>query len=151
LVIDLRHNSGGNLGEFIFDRLSRVELGKTKTRGNRETSFPPLANSGKLAVLVNGNTGSDGEVLAQMLQSTGKAKVLGTNSWGGVTGFKGKVKIPGGGYITQPRTVFQIEGAPAMENRGITPDFKVEFPPQSHARGEDPQLAAAVRHLLELI
>jgi C-terminal processing protease CtpA/Prc len=147
LILDLRYCAGGNLGEFVLDRLVRRRLGRTKTRGLREEPYPPLSGPARLAVLINGFCGSDGEMLAQAIRTLGMALVFGTPSWGGVTGAKGRTDIVGGGYLSQPRTVFQIENAPRIENRGVIPDKHVEFRPQDYESGIDPQLELAVREL----
>ena len=146
LILDLRNNTGGNLGEFILDRLRPI-LGETRTRGMKASSFPPLACSGKFVVLLNGFTGSDGELMAQILRSQYKATIIGTPSWGGVTGFKGRTSMVGGGYVTQPRTVFHLSGSPSIENRGVIPDHIVEIKPQDYTSGQDPQLNLAIQLL----
>ena len=43
-----------------------------------------------------------------------------------------------------------LRAANDVENRGVTPDVEVTISPEAHARGEDPQLDAAVAEALRL-
>lgn len=149
LVLDLRFCSGGNLCEFMLDRLCRKPLARVKPRWLEETTYPPMARRGGLVVLINGYCGSDGEMLAQSLRSLGRAKLIGTPTWGGVTGARGRTDLVGGGYVTQPRIQFDFEGQRTIENTGVLPDLRIEIKPQDFAENFDPQLEAALNEILK--
>ena len=68
-----------------------------------------------------------------------------------MTGSKGRTWLPGGGYVTQPHTVFEVSGQVSIENRGVEPDIFVDIGPSDEIAGRDPQLERALAELTRLI
>lgn len=98
LVIDLRNNGGGLLGEavnivnlFVPKGLKIVETkGKVRNANSiYKTTAEPLDTLLPIAVLVNGNTASAAEILSGSLQDLDRAVVIGAKTFG-----KGLVQSP---------------------------------------------------------
>ncbi len=91
LVLDLRDNSGGVL-DAAADLLNQMitepnmVMFTTQDRQHKKKEYKatgkPFFRFGKIFVLINENTASASEVLAGSLQDLGKAKILGSNSFG---------------------------------------------------------------------
>ncbi|MCW2492222.1 MAG: protease, partial [Frankiales bacterium] len=82
-------------------------------------------------------------------QALGLGPVIGTRTWGGVIGLDGKYRLVDGTSVTQPRYAFWFEKFGwDVENHGVDPDIVVEYPPHAWARGEDPQLSAAIERVM---
>ncbi|HEY1110258.1 MAG TPA: S41 family peptidase, partial [Opitutaceae bacterium] len=83
LILDLRHNRGGNIDSWLLSRLMRRPwMWWTSRDGD---VYPNLQNAfrGHLIVLVNEWTASDGEAMANGVRRLGLGTVLGTRTWGG--------------------------------------------------------------------
>ncbi len=149
LVLDTRDNGGGNTSELIIEKLARRVLAWTTARHRPQSSYPQAAPRGPLVSLINEWAGSDGDIVNAAFQAMQLGPVIGTRSWGGVIGIDGRYKLVDGTAVTQPRYAFWFENYGwDVENHGVDPDIVVELPPQAWARGADPQLDAAIAHLL---
>jgi tricorn protease len=79
----------------------------------------------------------------------GLGKLVGTRTWGGLVGNSGNPALVDGGQLRDPsRAMFAPDGTWAIEGEGVAPDVVVEDDPGRTAGGRDPQLDAAVAHLL---
>lgn len=155
LVLDLRNNPGGLLEQAL--ALSDMFLDKgliLNVKGRSElTSKEYFAREGMdiptnhVAVIVNRGSASASEVLAGALKDSGRAKIVGTRTFG-----KGSVQsvieLSGetGVKITTAR-LFTPKGI-LIDDKGIEPDIFVEDGDKSAP--SDPQLAMAletVRHM----
>jgi len=165
LVLDLRNNEGGFLDEavrvadlFVADGV----IVSTRNRApdeNRVFHASPggAAEQLPLAVLVDGGSASAAEVLAGCIQDHGRAKLVGTKTYG-----KGAVskRFPlgdGSGILLSTGRYILPKGR-SIEGTGLEPDLVVK--PLSReereklnlepgAKPPDPQLDAAVRLLRE--
>ena len=82
----------------------------------------------------------------------GIGPLVGTRTWGALVGTTGDPETIDGGGITAPSLAFfDLKGAWAVENEGITPDIEVEDTPAEVNRGRDPQLERAVTEALRLV
>lgn len=155
LVLDLRNNPGGLLEQAL--ALSDMFMDKgliLNVKGRSElTSKEYFAREGMeiptnhVAVIVNRGSASASEVLAGALKDSGRAKIVGTRTFG-----KGSVQsvieLSGetGVKITTAR-LFTPKGV-LIDDRGIEPDVFVEGGDKDAA--SDPQLARAletVKHM----
>lgn len=150
LVVDTRENSGGHTSQLVIEKLSRRILGYDTSRHYTRTSYPDTAPHGPLVSLANEWAGSDGDIVNAAFKAMRLGPVIGTRTWGGVIGIDGRYKLVDGTGVTQPRFSFWFEDSGwGVENHGVDPDLVVERPPQAWAAGEDPQLEAGVRYLLD--
>ena len=148
LVLDLRNNPGGLLEQAL--ALSDMFMDKgliLNVKGRSElTSKEYFARDGMeiptnhVAVIVNRGSASASEVLAGALKDSGRAKIVGTRTFG-----KGSVQSviellgETGVKITTAR-LFTPKGT-LIDDKGIEPDIFVEG---SDKNASDPQLARAL-------
>jgi tricorn protease len=111
---------------------------------------PERCFHGPLVVLIDEMTGSNGEYFAEAIKIKGLATVMGRRTWGGAVGIEPHQDLVDGGAVTPPQFgLYGLDGRWLIEGHGVEPDIEVANPPAAVVAGEDPQLAAAVAHLLE--
>ena len=158
LIIDLRNNGGGivdealKIADYILDKDSVIlyEVDKNNNQKEEKSQNNPIIDV-PIVVLTNGNTASSSEILAGALKDLGKAKIVGTKTYG-----KGVIqqittlsdgsglKITTEKYLTPNRT--------EINKVGIEPDEKVELPESVKNKllipaDEDTQLKKAIEML----
>ncbi|MEO8500377.1 MAG: S41 family peptidase, partial [Vicinamibacteria bacterium] len=77
IVIDVRHNNGGNIDAFILEKLMRRAWMYWKSRAGEPYWNMMFAPRGHLVVLVDENTASDGEAFAEGFRRLGLGKIIG--------------------------------------------------------------------------
>ena len=158
LIIDLRNNGGGIVDEaleiagYIADKDSVLlyEVDKNNNETVEKSKNDPIINM-PVIILTNENTASSSEILSGALKDLGKAKIVGTKTYG-----KGVIqevltladgsglKITTEKYLTPNKT--EINGI------GIEPDETVELPDTVENvlnvdRSQDTQLQKAIEML----
>jgi tricorn protease len=152
LVLDLRHNRGGNIDSWIMSRLMRKPWMWWAPRFGSVNANMQSTFRGHLVVLVNESTSSDGETMANGVRHLGLGTIIGTRTWGGGIWLRGINTLVDRGIISAAEHGSFIPGEGwAIEGDGITPDIIVDNNPASTFRGEDKQLDAAVAKLKEVI
>src|SRR5262249_39722014 len=161
LVLDLRHNPGGLLDQAVkvADRfLDSGVIAPTKGRGGKhaegrrahakepEPRYP-------MVLLVDGGTASASEIVAGALQDSGRAVLLGTQTFG-----KGSVQtvieLEDGSGLKLTIARYYTPSGRSIQERGITPDVWVkaaatdeDAPPEpnlpGHFKGDEIPLAHA--------
>lgn len=153
LIIDVRHNSGGNIDSWILGRLLR----KAWFTWSQRVGQPPSWNMqyafrGHLVVLCDEWTASDGEAFTEGFKRLGLGKVIGKRTWGGEIWLTSSNTLVDEGIATAAEFgVFGPEGKWLIEGHGAEPDIEVDNPPHATFKGEDAQLQAAIDHLQKLI
>jgi len=149
VVLDLRNNPGGLLGEAIeivdefIDRGLIVSVrGRTKgeareyyaTKNGNFQEYP-------IVVIVNDGSASASEVVAEALQDSKRATILGTNTFG-----KGSVqtiiRLEDGSGLKLTTAKFYAPSGRSISEVGVTPDVIVE-----NTNSHDKQLDTAVEIL----
>ena len=158
LIIDLRNNGGGivdealKIADFILEKNSVIlyEVDKNNNEKVKKSQNDPIINL-PIIVLTNGNTASSSEILAGALKDLGKARIVGTKTYGkGVIqqvmtlGDGSGLKITTEKYLTPNRT--------EINKVGIEPDEKIELSSLlknkiSLEEKEDTQLQKAIEML----
>lgn len=152
LVIDVRHNNGGNIDSWILGRLLRRAWSYFHSRTGLPSWNMQYAFRGHLVVLVDSQTASDGETFAEGFRRLGLGKVIGTRTWGGGIWIRGLPDLVDGGSAVAPEFgSYSPEGTWLIEGHGVDPDIVVDNLPHATFQGGDAQLDAAVRHLLDRI
>ena len=152
LVIDMRHNRGGNTDSWILGRLLRKAWFHWSPRAGQPYSNMQYAFRGHLAVICNEFTASDGEAFSEGFRRLGLGKVFGTRTWGGQIWLNAQRWLIDNGMCTAAEIgVYSPEGEWLIEGSGIEPDVTVDNLPHATFGGTDAQLEAAVKHLQELI
>jgi len=150
LIIDERWNGGGFVGDMIIDRLERVLWGMTAPREGGVGRNPERVFHGPIVVLINENTGSNGEFFAEAIKRKGLATVMGVRTWGGSIGIEPHQDLVDGGGTTPPQFgLYGLDGTWPIEGWGVEPDIVVMNLPADVVAGKDAQLDAAIAHLLE--
>jgi len=152
LILDLRHNRGGNIDSWVLSRLLRQPWMWWSPRFSDPRSNMQSTFGGHLVVLVNEWTSSDGETTANGVRHLGLGRTIGTRTWGGGIWLRGINTLIDRGVITAAEMGSFIPGEGwVIEGPGFTPDVIVDNNPAAVFRGADPQLDAAVAWLRELI
>lgn len=152
LIIDARHNRGGNIDSFILARLLRKDWMYWKGRAGEPYSNMQYAFRGHAVVLVDENTASDGEAFAEGFRRLGLGKVIGVRTWGGEIWLDSSNRLSDGGIARAPSSgVYGPEGKWLIEQHGVDPDIVVDNLPHATFNGSDAQLEAAVKELLQQI
>ncbi len=152
LIIDVRHNRGGNIDSFILEKLMRRAWMYWKDRVGQPTWSMQYAFRGHMVVLVDQNTASDGEAFAEGFRRLGLGPVIGMRTWGGEIWLSSVNRLSDGGIARAPMSgVYGPEGEWLIEQVGVVPDFVVDNLPHVTFNGSDAQLDAAIEYLLDEI
>ncbi len=152
LIIDVRHNRGGNIDSWILGSLVRRPWMWWKPRSGDVYRNMQFSFGGHIVVLVNESTASDGEAFAEGFRRLGLGKVIGTRTWGGEIWLTSSNVLVDRGIATAAEFgVYGPEGEWLIEGHGVEPDIVVDNPPHTTFRGEDAQLDAAIEYLKQRI
>jgi len=152
LIIDVRHNNGGNIDSWILEKLLRKAWFYWQPRVGNPTWNMQYAFRGHVVVLCDQNTASDGEAFAEGFRRLGLGKVIGTRTWGGEVWLSSSNFLVDRGIATAAETgVFGPDGDWLIEGHGVDPDIVVDNPPHATFNGGDAQLDAAIKYLQDEI
>ncbi|HUL80233.1 MAG TPA: S41 family peptidase [Vicinamibacteria bacterium] len=153
LVVDVRSNGGGNISQWVIDRLSRKLLGTRFGRiDSLPSTYPDVVLRGAKVCILNETSASDGDIFPYMFRQAGLGPLVGKRSWGGVVGISGRGPLIDGGRVFVPEDGTNDPGGSwVIEGHGVDPDVVVENDPKSVIGGHDPQLERAVEELVKLM
>ena len=153
LVLDLRNNGGGwvTAAQDMIGRFVKADAGPAlyediNPDGSGRSSLPITSGDTNaygtpLAVLVNGGTASASEIVAGALRDYGRARIVGTQTYG-----KGSVQqvhdFADGSSARITFAQWLTPGLHLIQGKGITPDIVVSDPTDQNA--PDEQMAAAI-------
>ena len=148
LIIDVRHNNGGNIDSWLLEKLLRKAWFYWQPRVGSATWNMQYAFRGHVVVLTDENTASDGEAFAEGFRRLGLGKVIGTRTWGGEIWLSSSNFLVDRGIATAAEMgVFGPEGEWLIEGHGVDPDIVVDNLPHAAYEGKDAQLEAAIAEL----
>lgn len=152
LVVDLRSNPGGNLATVcgILDQmLPEGMIVYTEDKDGKKQEFTSdEENQYKkpMVVLVNGYSASASEIYAGAIQDYGLGKIIGTQTYG-----KGVVQkifpLKDGTCVKLTVSEYFTPNGRNINEKGITPDVKVEYKADENNPEADNQLEKAVEEL----
>jgi tricorn protease len=153
LIVDVRHNNGGNIDSWILEKLLRKAWAYwSQPVGNSPTWNMQYAFRGHMAVLCDERTASDGELFSEGFRRLGLGKVIGTRTWGGEIWLSSSNFLVDGGIATAAEYgVYGPKGTWLIEGHGVEPDITVDNLPHATFGGKDAQLEAAVKYLEQQI
>jgi len=152
LIIDVRHNGGGNIDSWILEKLMRKAWMYWQPRVGHPYWNMQEAFRGHVVVLCDEFTGSDGEAFTEGIKRLGIGKVIGTRTWGGEVWLSSSNFLGDGGIATAAEYgVYGPEGKWLIEGHGVDPDFTVDNLPHATFMGKDAQLEAAIAYLAKEI
>lgn len=155
LIIDLRNNGGGivdealQIADYIADKGSVLlyEVDKNNNEKVEKSENDPIINM-PVVILTNENTASSSEILAGALKDLGKAKIVGTKTYG-----KGVIQqlltLPDGSGVKITSEEYLTPNKTKINKIGIEPDEIVELPEAAQNKliledEEDTQLQRAI-------
>ena len=149
LIIDDRWNGGGQIPTRFIELLNRPRTNYWHRRDGIDWPWPPDSHQGPKAMLINGEAGSGGDMFPWLFRHNNIGKLIGMRTWGGLVGISGVPPLIDGGYTAVPTFGFyETDGTWGVEGHGVDPDIEVIDDPTALAKGRDPQIDAAVEHLL---
>jgi tricorn protease len=145
LIIDVRHNEGGNIDSWLLGKLLRQAWFYFQPRiGNPDWNMQE-AFRGHIVVLCDQETASDGEAFTAGFRHFQMGKVIGMRTWGGEIWLSGSNRQADGGVATAAETgVYSAEGKWLIEGHGVDPDIEVDNLPHATYEGNDAQLQSAL-------
>lgn len=150
LIVDDRRNSGGQAANYVLEVLNRAYLSGWKDRDGAIFETPSAAIYGPKVMLIDQDAGSGGDFFPYGFRHLGLGKLIGTRTWGGLIGISTNPALIDGGRLTVPFfRFFTPEGEWRVENEGVAPDVEVPLDPIAVNEDRDPQLDAAIDHVLE--
>jgi tricorn protease len=151
LIIDVRHNRGGNIDSWVLEKLMRKAWFYWAPRVGKSTPNMQYAFTGHMVVLMDEHTASDGEAFSEGFRRLGLGKLIGIRTWGGEIWLSSGNRLVDNGIATAAETgVYSPEGEWLIEGWGVEPDIKVDNLPYESFKGKDAQLEAAVQYLIKL-
>lgn len=158
LIIDLRNNGGGivdealEIADYIVEKDSVLlyEVDKENNETVKKAEKDPIINM-PIVILTNENTASASEILAGALKDLGKAKTVGTTTYG-----KGVIqqilKLSDGSGLKITIEEYQTPNRNKINGVGIDPDVEVELPMDVNSlleieESKDTQLKKAIEVL----
>jgi len=153
LIIDQRYNGGGITADYLIEWLRRKPLYYYTFRHGSILGVPTNAPPAAKVLLVNEFDASAAETFALMFKLGNLGKILGARTMGaGIGPYAFIPELIDGGHVTTPsRAAFDPAGSWGIENRGVEPDVEVAIMPTDWRADRDPQLAAAINTILQMI
>ncbi|MGH9196634.1 MAG: S41 family peptidase, partial [Acidimicrobiia bacterium] len=152
LIIDVRHNGGGNIDSWILEKLLRKAWFYWQPRVGNPYWNMQYAFRGHIVVLCDEFTASDGEAFAEGFRRLGLGKIIGTRTWSGEIWLSSSNVLVDRGIATAAEFgVYGPEGSWLIEGHGVDPDIVVDNLPHATFKGQDAQLEAGIQYLLEEI
>lgn len=152
LIIDVRHNRGGNIDSWLLGKLMRKSWMYWQSRVGIPYWNMQGAFRGPIVVLCDEITASDGEAFSEGFRRLGLGKIIGTRTWGGEIWLSGSNVLADKGVATAAEMgVYGPERKWLIEGRGVEPDMVVDNLPHATFEGSDAQLDAALAYLSKLV
>lgn len=151
LVIDMRHNHGGNIDSWLLGTLLRQAWFYWQPRIGNPSWNMQYAFRGHMVVLCDHETASDGEAFSEGFRRLKMGRVIGTRTWGGEIWLSGSNVEADNGVATAAETGVYADGKWLIEGRGVEPDDVVDNLPHASYEGRDAQLEAAIKQLKQEI
>lgn len=153
LIIDVRHNNGGNIDSWILEKLMRRAWMFWQARspeGSRPYPNMQQTFRGHVVVLANEETYSDGETFSEGFKRLGLGPVIGMATSGAGVWLSDQNRLIDNGLMRAAENgQMSLDGRFLIEGRGVTPDVVVDNLPRATAEGQDAQLDAALQWLTD--
>lgn len=157
LIIDVRHNNGGNIDSWLLDVLQRRAWmywqGRATNVKNGGLGWDQqFAFRGHIVVLIDEKSSSDAEGFARGVAELGLGKLVGTRTWGGGIWLASDNRLVDGGIASAPEIGtynFNFGWGLGIEQQGVSPDVHIDNNPRLAFEGKDPQLEKAIDVLAE--
>ena len=150
LVVDVRSNGGGNVSQWLIERLDNRLLGtRFGVMSDDPGTYPGTVFHGHMVCLVNENSASDGDIFPHRFRQAGLGPLIGRRTWGGVVGISSLGTLIDGGAVMVPlQATNSPEGDYIIEGEGVVPDIDVVNEPKDVQAGKDAQLERGIEEVL---
>jgi tricorn protease len=150
MIIDVRENGGGNIGDRLISWLGLKPYSQFVPRDGEPISGPPTF-AGRtwdkpIVVLMAESSFSNAEMFPYGMRATGLAKLVGMATPGYVIWTSGLPLVDGTSARMPGSGTYRKDGSP-LENKGEEPDYKVPLSVEDYFAGRDPQLEKAIEVL----
>jgi tricorn protease len=148
LILDVRHNNGGNIDSWVLEKLLRKAWMYWQSRSGGPTWNMPFAFRGHMVILCDQNSASDGEAVLEGFRRLGLGKVIGMRTWGGEIWLSSDNRLVDNGIASAAEMgVYGPENKWLVEGHGVDPDIVVDNLPWATFQGKDAQLETAIGYL----
>jgi carboxyl-terminal processing protease len=137
IILDLRNNPGGALDEAIGSASQFLKTGNVLWEKNADGIITPVpvlpggvATDIPLAVLVNGGSASDSEIVAGALRDNHRALLIGETTLGTGTVLT-QFQLADGSALMLAVQEWLTPSKVSFWHRGLEPDVKISLPPQA--------------------
>jgi tricorn protease len=147
LILDLRHNTGGNVHDAVLQFLSqRHYLNWGYREGALSTQPHFIPGSRPMVLLINEASLSDAEMTAAGFKELGLGTVIGVETYRWIIFTSGRGLVDGSFYRLPSWGVYGL-GGENLELTGVAPDIHVVESFADRLVGRDPQLERAIEHI----
>ncbi|MCX6368122.1 MAG: S41 family peptidase [Armatimonadetes bacterium] len=147
MIIDVRENGGGNIGDTLISWLGFKPYATNSPRGGYVVPAPILEGrqpwNKPIVVLMGDSSFSNAEMFPYGMRATGLAKLVGEPTPGYVIWTFGLGLVDGTGARMPFQGVWRTNGT-SLENTGEKPDYLVPWSTPEYFAGKDPQLEKAI-------
>ncbi|MHC4840624.1 MAG: S41 family peptidase [Planctomycetota bacterium] len=154
VVIDVRFNGGGYTAVHLLEILVKKTWLKRTARDRAgdvsENIYRSVALEKPSCLLINQDSFSNAEIMAEGFKRLKIGKVIGVETAGGVIGTSSYNLIDGSRMRMPVSGAYAVDGE-NLENNGREPDIEVDNTPNDINAGRDRQTEQAVKTLLEEI
>ena len=152
LIIDVRHNFGGNIDSWVLEKLMRKAWMYWQARAGGPSWNMQYAFRGPMVILCDQVTSSDGEAVTEGFRRLGVGKVIGMRTWGGEIWLSMDNRLVDNGIASAAEMgVYGPENKWLIEGRGVEPDIEIDNLPYETFKGKDAQLEFAIDYLQKQI
>lgn len=152
LIIDVRHNRGGNIDSWLLGKLLRTAWFYWQPRVGNPMWNMQYAFRGHIVVLCDQQTASDGEAFTEGFKRLHLGKVIGMRTWGGEIWLSANnFELDKGIATAAEMGVYGPEGKWLIEGHGVEPDITLDNLPHATYTGGDAQLQSAIQLLQQQI
>jgi tricorn protease len=145
LIIDARHNRGGDIDSWLLGKLLRQSWFYWQPRIGNPNWNMQYAFRGRIVVLCDERTASDGEAFSEGFKRFKLGTLIGTRTWGGEIWLSGSnVQADNGLATAAEYGVYGPEGKWLIEGHGVDPNIIVDNLPHATYDGTDAELQAAI-------
>lgn len=154
LILDVRHNGGGNIDSWILTVLQKRAWmfwgDRTGSRNGDLDWDEQFAFRGHVVVLIDEHTASDAEGVSRGISELKLGTLIGTRTWGGGIWLSSDNILVDGGIASAPEIgTFNARfgWGLGIEQHGVVPDIIVDNNPRLAYDGVDTQLVRAIAEL----
>jgi tricorn protease len=156
LVLDVRNNGGGSTADRLLASICAPRHAWAVPRGSGATShysYPQdrlfiMRYDRPINMLCNERSFSNAEITAHAFKTLKRGTLVGQQTYGGVISTGSASLVDGTTVRTPGRGWYTLDGKD-MELNGALPDLLVPSTPEDESAGNDKQLEAAVKDLLD--